>query len=126
MQNQRLRDAITNRNVQETERLLKLGADPNFALPESEYEGMADYKYQPYSPLRCVIFIISDATIGEAELVKDLEAATLLLNYGADAKLALELAEFRYGSLDGNLEITPFNNVLKLVKAAVETQNATD
>ena len=120
--NELLRDAIIDRNINEVTRLLKLGADPNYQLPEETYKETGEYKAQPYSPLRLVIFIISDSLIGDEELAKDARIAALLLEYGADAKSALQLAEDRYGKYDPKMEITPFSKVIRIVKDAEKHQ----
>ena len=106
--NRLLRNAIENRNVDEVVRLLESGADPNFQLKEDLYEGMAEFQFQPYSPLRLVVFMISDSMIGDQELAKDAKIATLLLDHGANPKPAMQLAEYRYGEYDPTVEITPF------------------
>lgn len=117
-----LMDVILNHDVDEVIRLLKLGADPNYQLPEESFQGMAEFQAQPYSPLRLVIFMISDSLIGEEELAKDAKIAALLLEYGADAKSALQLAESRYGKFDPNMEITPFSKVIDIVNDAYQQQ----
>ncbi len=118
--NELLRNAIYKRNVEEIERLLRSGADPNYQIPEQEYNGTAEYKYQPYSPLRLVVFIISDAMAADEELAKDPIVADLLLKYGANAKSAVELIELRYGTYNPEMEITPFSKVLNMVYDAIK------
>ena len=118
--NELLRDAIVSRNIDETERLLKSGADPNYRLPEDSYHDICEYKAQPYSPLRLVVFIISDSLIGDEELEIDAKTAALLLEYGADAKSALQLAEDRYGKYNPKMEPTPFSKVISIVNDAAK------
>jgi|GEM_PF-4109114 len=103
--NRALRDAIGDRDIREVRRLLESGADPNFELPKEDYNDcQAGYEWQPYSPLRLLIFCISDGLIGEKELAKDALVAALLLKYGADPKSAMELAERRYGKFNPKKE----------------------
>lgn len=116
--NEELRAAICARNVSEVERLLQAGADPNFAHPPEVYGGLAGYELQPYSPLRLVVFIISDALIREEELARDAEVAALLLRYGADPGSAMELAVSRYGAFDPDADDTAFMKVLRIVEEA--------
>ena len=124
--NELLRDAIVNRKIDEVTRLLKFGADPNYRLPEESYKDMSDFEAQPYSPLRLVVFIISDSLIGDEELAKDAKIAALLLEYGADAKSALQLAEHRYGKYDPKMEITPFSKLIWILKDAEKQQRIAD
>ena len=114
--NELLRDAIVERNIDEVKRLLEIGADPNFHLPIDSYKDSSEYRYQPYSPLRLVVFIISDSQIGEKELIKDAVIAQLLIDNGADAISAMQLAEDRYGKYNANMENSPFVEVIKIIK----------
>lgn len=114
-----LREAICSRNTHELESLLSAGADPNFCLPKEEYAHLnADYEDQPYSPLRLLVFIISDSLISDKELLVDARAAKLLLDHGADPLPAIELAEKRYGKFEGNEEEAAFTKVLKIIYSA--------
>ncbi len=61
--NDLLQNEICERNYIEVKRLLEGGADPNFQLSEEEYIDCDDYKHQPYSPLRLLVFIITDCMI---------------------------------------------------------------
>jgi hypothetical protein len=116
--NNLLRNAICERNYTEVKKLLESGADPNFQLSEGEYIDCDDYKYQPYSPLRLLVFIISDCLIGNKELEVDAKVASLLLDFGADAQSAMELAENRYGKFNPEEEETLFSKVVRVVREA--------
>ena len=113
--NELLRKAICEYNVSDVKRLLEIGADPNYKLPEEEYKNFDAYEYQPYTPLRLVVFIISDCMIGDQELEQAAKIASLLIKYGAYVKPAIELAESRYGKYNPKIKHTPFSSVLKVI-----------
>lgn len=113
--NDLLRKAICERNYTEVTKLLESGADPNYKLPEEVYIDCSDYEYQPYSPLRLLVFIISDCMIGDKELEVDAKVASLLLKFGANAQSAMELAENRYGKFNPQMKETPFSKVVRVV-----------
>ena len=122
--NELLMNSVQYRNTTKAEQLLKSGANPNYCFPPEKYNGMADYQHQPYSPLRLVVFIISDCMLDDNELEKCYEIASLLIKFGADAVSALELAELRYGNKQNWVaDNTPYSKVLHLVKNAADTSN---
>ncbi len=118
--NKLLRNAICERNYSEVKKLLESGADPNYQLSEEEYIDYDDYKYQPFSPLRLLVFIISDCLIGDNELEVDAKVASLLLKFGADAQSAMDLAESRYGKFNPQTMETPFSKVLRVIWEACQ------
>jgi hypothetical protein len=112
--NQALMKAIEEYDVKTVKDCLVRGANPNFVQP---WDG--DVTYQPNTPLRMVVFRISDNLLEDMELELFAEIATLLIQYGADPKPAIQLAELRYGKYDPTARQDPFRNVLRiLVQAA--------
>lgn len=96
--NDQLIEAVTYHNVAEVTRLLEAGADPNYET----FTGMKESgrQHQPYTPLRLVMFCISDSLLEDADIAQHAEVAKLLLRYGADPEPAMALAEQRYGKYD--------------------------
>jgi len=93
--NKLLRDAIGDYDVGRVTQLLKQGADPNYI--DTYYKELHG---QPYSPLRLVIFVISNVLYEDEALEELAKIATVLLDFGADAQSALQLSEERYGRYD--------------------------
>lgn len=93
--NEELIEAVTHHRVSEVKQLLELGADPNYErAPDPLYP---DREHQPWSPLRMVVFCISDNLLKEKDLVEFQEVARLLIKHGAETAPAMKLAEKRYG-----------------------------
>jgi hypothetical protein len=112
--NQALMKAIEEYDVTTVQDCLDRGADPNFI---QTWDG--DRTHQPNTPLRMVVFRISDNLLEDTELKLFADIASLLLQYGADPKPAIHLAELRYGKYDPTAQPDPFRNVLRiLVQAA--------
>jgi hypothetical protein len=109
--NDALMKAVEYHRVDEVRELLAKGADPNYfrSWEETDPEG------QPTTPLRTVVFCISDNLLGDDDLIEFAEITKLLLNYGGDAKPAMQLAELRYGKYQPNASTDPFMNVLKII-----------
>ncbi len=120
--NKQLIKAISYGDIRRIQFLLENGADANYKIPEEEYEGMVEYKYQPYSPLRLVMFCISDALITDEELKEYIEIVKILIAHGADPKPAMELAEERYGKYNPTNEDSLFMDVWKVVADAYQKQ----
>ncbi len=87
--------AVTYHKVSEVKTCLEQGANPNYET----FVGMAESerRNQPYTPLRLVMFCISDNLLEDADLRAHAEVAKLLIQHGAETKPAMELAESRYG-----------------------------
>lgn len=113
--NDRLFDAISERDVSLVMKLLESGADPNCYLPSPGENPEA----QPTTPLRLVVFCISDTMLEEEDLLVFGEIAKLLLKHGADPKSAVELMELRYGKFDTAAEKSPFMQVCQTIVSAV-------
>jgi ankyrin repeat protein len=115
---EQLMHAIANYQAGVVQELLEKGADPNFYYDLPEYRESP--QHQPTTPLRLVVFRISDSLLEDSELEKFSEIAKLLLMAGADPKPAMELAEIRYGKYDPTRESGPFMNVLHIIAHALQ------
>lgn len=111
--NEALMEAVSFHNVKAVQAWLEKGADPNYIkVYETEYP-----QNQPTTPLRMVMFCISDNLLEEDDLKQFAEVATLLLQHGADPEPAMQLAEIRYGKYDTYPE-NGFMNVWHIVAKA--------
>ena len=108
--------AIEALNISKVEELLVNGANPNTINPI--YYNYPHLEYQPYSPLRLIVFYLSDALLEEEDYEKLYKLTVILLKHGADPKKAIELAELRYGKVDLTHE-SPANKVLNELYKAV-------
>ena len=118
--NDALMDAISEGDLQAVTQLLAQGADPNHAISADTYTGCSDYSAQPYSPLRLVVFRISDSFLDDAAVLKYRPIAAVLIQHGADATSAAALARSRYGE---HVHGAPdsFSQVLQVVYDAIHT-----
>ncbi len=110
--------AVSTHDVWTVKDCLEKGADPNYYWPVEEY-GIED-KYQPNTPLRLVVFAISDSMLEDNDLKAFAEIAKLLLEHGADPKPAMELAGWRYGKYDPHTASSPFMDVWHIVADAAK------
>ena len=110
--------AVEYHRVQAVQDCLGSGADPNYV---QLWEGNSEN--QPTTPLRMVMFCISDALLEEDDLKQFAEIAALLLHYGADPKPAMKLAEARYGKYDPSFPDSPFMDVWRIVARATRENN---
>lgn len=111
--NELLMKAVEDHDVMSLSDCLVKGADPNYVRI---WEG--DNTHQPTTPLRMVVFRISDNLLDDADLKQFAEIARLLLKYGADPKPAIQLAELRYGKYNPAVEQNPFTDVLRIIEQA--------
>jgi hypothetical protein len=114
--NDQLIEAVTYHRVDEVKRLLVQGANPNYEAPEDPL--YPDRIFQPYTPLRMVMFRISDNDLPDDGLRDFAEIARQLIQYGAETKTAMELAELRYGRFDPSGEHDLFMQVWSVVAIA--------
>lgn len=114
--NSQLLDAVMYHKVHDVQRLLQQGADPNY----DSYAGKsaAEKEGQPYTPLRMVMFCISDSLLDDDGLRDFAEVARLLTQFGAETKPAMEIAEQRYGAYNPDAQESPFMNVWRIVAEA--------
>ena len=103
--------AISSYDVDEVKRCLAQGANPNYV---DEWEGYQDQpEWQPNTPLRLVVFRISDSLLEEEHLVLFKEIAAILLAAGSDTEPALKLSELRYGKFGPHWDHDPpFRDVI--------------
>ena len=95
---------------------LQAGADPNYTVT---FEGAASDAGQPTTPLRLVMFRISDCDLTDDDLRRYAEIARLLLRFGADPEPAMQIAESRYGPHDPSRgDDGPFMEVWNIVADA--------
>ena len=114
--NEMMMSAIESCDVKAVRFYLLQGADPNYSRFKDEDE---PHGYlQPTTPLRLVMFCISDAMVDENQIKQFGEIAKLLLEFGADPAPAMQIAESRYGKYNPDAEDSPFMNVWSLVARA--------
>jgi len=110
--NEDLMDAVSCFNVKAVKNCLEDSADPNYKrIYREEYSACI----QPDTPLRLVMFRISDCMLEDSDLRKFAEIAEILLSYGADPKPAMQIAESRYGKYDPDFEQSPFADVWHII-----------
>lgn len=111
--NEQLMKAIEQHDVKAVRSLLENGADADYwrYTDEEEKSGLM----QPTTPLRLVLFCISNADLDDNDLKLYGEIATLLLQHGGDPKPATQLAEIRYGKYSPALEKNAFVEVWDIV-----------
>jgi hypothetical protein len=111
--NEDLMEAVLFHNVKEVRKCLENGADPNYF----KHIEPADLE-QPTTPLRCVMFCISDCLLKPDDLKEFAEVAKLLIKYGADPKPAMKIAESRYGKYEPGIMDNLFMEVWDIVANA--------
>lgn len=114
--NEQLVEAVTYHKVDEVKRLLGYGANPNYET----FVGMteSERKNQPYTPLRLVMFCISDCDLQDEGLRDFAEIARVLIQHGAETKPAMELAQSRYGKYSPSGERNLFLQVWDVIAIA--------
>lgn len=90
--------AITSHDVIAVQHCLASGEDPNQVFPV--IPDADSHLHQPTTPLRLVMFCISNSLLDDADIKQFAEITKLLIEYGADPKPAMEIAEARYGKYD--------------------------
>ncbi len=117
---EQLVEAVMYFDVSKVVNCLEQGANANCYIPYSDLNE-ADEKHQPTSPLRMVVFRISDNLLEDHQLEHFVTITELLLQHGADAPSALELSELRYGPMPDDVDITtPFAKVVQLIMDAAQ------
>lgn len=111
--NEELMNAIVRHDVEAVKNCLENGAYPNYSRfrDDEEPNGLI----QPTTPLRMVMFCISDCMLEDDDLKYFTEIAKLLIHYGADPKPAMEIAEDRYGKYDPDAQNGLFMEVWRIV-----------
>lgn len=88
-----LMSAVGSFDVEKVKKCLLEGADPNFNRGDCNCEG----NYQPYDPLRMVVFRMTDCNLSKENLMEFKEIARILLENGSDPFNALIFAKMRFG-----------------------------
>lgn len=112
-----LMQAVSRHDLPLVLQCLNKGANPNHRVEPGRTvdHGIS----QPDSPLRMVIFCISDCMLDDHALAQFGRIASLLLERGADPTPAMELAEARYGKYSDNVSRqSPFMHVWRIVANA--------
>jgi ankyrin repeat protein len=94
--------AIISHNVETVKYLLESGEDPNQVFPA--IAGADHTIHQPATPLTLVVSCISNPLLEESALEQFAAIAKLFIEYGADPKPAMELAEMRHGKYNPEAE----------------------
>ena len=111
--NEKLMEAVESFNWHAVKEYLDRGANPNYCRFKDE--DSPNGLMQPTTPLRMVMFRISDCDLTDQDLGQFREIAKLLVEYGADTKPAMQIAEVRYGKYDSNEPVSPFMDVWHVV-----------
>jgi hypothetical protein len=108
-----LMQAVERFDVEKVHACLRAGANPNYV-----YEWDGDNTHQPTTPLRMVVFRISDNFLEDEDLNEFAEIAKLLIQYGAEVEPARQLARLRYGEFNPNAAPNAFLDVLRVIEQA--------
>ncbi|MBO9480488.1 MULTISPECIES: hypothetical protein [Gammaproteobacteria] len=97
-----LMEAVSYHDFERVEDCLNRGADPSYrhSTDQDDPNGFI----QPITPLRLVMFRISDCLLNDEDLKEFYKIARCLLDHGADPKPAIKIAEERYGKYEDNSE----------------------
>ena len=109
-----LMNAVERFDVEKVHHYLRAGANPNYVR---HYSG-GDLTHQPTTPLRMVIFRISDNLLDYEDLIEFAKIAKLLIQYGAEVEPARQLARLRYGEFNSNAEANPFLDVWRIIEGS--------
>lgn len=131
----KLYHAVACYNIEEVTQLLKDGANPNYIRQNSVYDiisnkhvytflsdGKEEPEYdldnkQPTTPLKLVVFRISDCMLIDENLRDFNVIAKLLLDAGANKEGAIKFARNRYGIIDNeNFEDDNNNEFMNVIK----------
>ncbi len=115
---QELMEAVERLDVAAVQSALARGADANWRRSAEE----SDEDNQPTTPLRMVMFRLSDCGLSDEERGIFGDIARILLAAGADPVSAAAIAEARYGQYDAQQQQppTPFQAVWTIVAQAAE------
>jgi len=111
-----LLDAVTGHDVEGVRQCLQQGADPDATAPPGD--GYDQSVPQPDTPLKAVVFCMSDAFLDEQGLADFKLITGLLLAHGADPEPALAMARQRYGKFDKKAPRNTFMEILYMIVAA--------
>jgi hypothetical protein len=120
--NQELIKAITEHNVENVRSCLQNGADPNYTWTHNQESNLGLSTLQPTTPLRLLIFAISDCLLSEGDLTQHYEIAKILLENNAHPEPAMMLAIQRYGKYKEPEKPSMFDNIYRLISEAYSEQ----
>lgn len=113
-----LMQAVSAFDVEKVDFLLREGADVNYKQPlEPWYDNGIN---QPDTPLKLVMFRISDSWLEDEDLKKFVLIAQSLVDHGADPLPAMVIAEERYGKYNPDYPDSPFMDVWHIVAKAAQ------
>jgi hypothetical protein len=124
--NEQLMDAVCYFRVADVRSALERGANPNCCRPDKDADTEPDFdeRLHPSSPLRLVMFRLSDCDLSDEQRGLFGEIARILLAAGADPLSAMVIAESRYGPYDPAAEADPFQQVWTIVAQAAAALQA--
>ncbi|WOG25743.1 hypothetical protein [Endozoicomonas sp. 8E] len=93
-----LMEAVSYHDFERVEDCLNRGADPSYR--QSTDQDDPNGFIQPITPLRLVMFRISDCLLNDEDLKEFYKIARCLLDHGADPRPAIKIAEERYGKYE--------------------------
>ena len=104
--------------------LLASGADPDYRSARDD----EDPHIQPTTPLRMVMFRISDCLLSDEDILVFAQIARVLLDAGADPEPAMQIADERYGPCQPEDLLqaqppSPFQQVYTIVAQAAAAQH---
>jgi len=105
--NKKLTLAVCYHHINGVIEFLDQGGDPNYIRDSPVQEE----SYQPTTPLKLVVFRISDCMLTNSDLDDYGIIAKLLLDAGADPIPAMELLNHRYGQFDQNAILDNENDI---------------
>ncbi len=94
--------AIISHDAGTVKYYLESGEDPNQVFPA--IAGADHSIHQPATPLTLVVSCLSNSLLEEFDIKEFAAIAKLLIEYGADPKPAMELAEMRHGKYNAESE----------------------
>lgn len=107
--------ALISHDAEAVKYFLGSGEDPNQVFPT--IAGADTSIHQPATPLTLVVSCISNPMMEESHFMQFAAIAKLLIEYGADPKPALELAEIRFGKYNPEAE-DAFMDVRRIIANA--------
>lgn len=114
-----LLEAVAQCHVKDVVMYLEKGANPNYTTFSDEAE--PNKIIQPTTPLRMVLFRISDSLLDDFALQNCYEIAQILLQKGANALPAKQIADERYGKYDALAPKDLFQKIRTLIEQSVKS-----
>ncbi len=109
-------EAVAACNLGEVKEYIALGADVNYTTFEDSTE--PNGYIQPTTPLRMVIFRLSDSLLTDHDLSQLKSIAEFLLLHKANPKPAIQIAEFRYGTYNPRWKKNTLKEIWEMIATA--------